>query len=81
MTDHQTEAPPFLDGIYRQLVESGIGYFFPSAKPESIEHTREPNRQLGFGFGIHYCLGAPLARMEAQIAISTLLRKVPVSPV
>jgi cytochrome P450 PksS len=39
--------------------------------------AREPNRHLAFGYGIHYCLGAPLARIETQIAISTLLRRLP----
>lgn len=38
---------------------------------------RQDNRHLAFGMGIHYCLGASLGRMEAQIAISTLLRRLP----
>jgi cytochrome P450 PksS len=45
--------------------------------PEELNITRDPNRHLSFGQGIHFCLGAPLARMEAQIAFSTLLRRAP----
>ena len=45
--------------------------------PEQLDITREPNKHLSFGQGIHFCLGAPLARMEAQIAINTLLRRMP----
>ncbi|HKG46730.1 MAG TPA: cytochrome P450 [Pyrinomonadaceae bacterium] len=46
-------------------------------KPNELQITREPNRHLSFGQGIHFCLGAPLARMEAQIAFTTLLRRLP----
>jgi cytochrome P450 PksS len=45
--------------------------------PNELQITREPNRHLSFGQGIHFCLGAPLARMEAQIAFTTLLRRLP----
>jgi cytochrome P450 PksS len=44
-------------------------------KPDDLNLTREPNKHLSFGQGIHFCLGAPLARMEAQIAINTLLSR------
>lgn len=45
--------------------------------PDTLDLAREPNRHLAFGQGAHYCLGAPLARLEAQIAITTLLERWP----
>ena len=45
--------------------------------PEDVDVARADNHHLAFGRGIHTCLGAPLARLEAQIAISTVLRRLP----
>ncbi|KXZ15045.1 cytochrome [Bacillus nakamurai] len=45
--------------------------------PETLNAARTPNRHISFGFGIHFCLGAPLARMEAAIAFAALLRRFP----
>ena len=45
--------------------------------PNELQITREQNRHLSFGQSIHFCLGAPLAQMEAQIAFTTLLRRLP----
>ena len=47
------------------------------ASPERLDISRSPNRHLGFGLGIHFCLGAPLARMEGRIAFNKLLARFP----
>ncbi|WP_433709279.1 cytochrome P450 family protein [Nocardia sp. CA-084685] len=46
-------------------------------EPERFDITRTPNRHLGFGLGPHFCLGAALARLEATVAISAVVRRFP----
>ncbi|MFF2077876.1 cytochrome P450 [Kitasatospora sp. NPDC058162] len=48
---------------------------FPDA--DELDLTRDARRHLAFGFGVHQCLGQPLARLELQIALDTVLRRLP----
>lgn len=45
--------------------------------PDRLDITRDPNPHLAFSHGAHHCLGAPLARLEAQVAIGTVLKRFP----
>jgi cytochrome P450 len=50
------------------------------ADPDTFVPDRRPNQHLGFGYGTHYCLGAPLARLEATVAVRELLAEYDVTP-
>jgi cytochrome P450 len=47
------------------------------AEPDRLDVRRDPNPHLAFGWGIHHCLGAPLARLEGRLALSALFTRFP----
>lgn len=65
-------------GTHLQLVLAAADHdaaYVPD--PEKLDLTRGEARHVAFGQGIHYCLGAPLARVEGEIAFATLLKRLP----
>jgi cytochrome P450 len=70
---HQIEAGSLV------LVGIGAANHDPAVfhDPERLDIGRDPNPHLGFGFGAHFCLGAPLARLEGEIAFRVLLERFP----
>jgi cytochrome P450 len=64
------------DGV---IIANDIGNRDPSVfpDPDTLDLTRNPRQHMAFGFGVHQCLGQPLARMELQVVYSTLYRRIP----
>ncbi|MDQ1042791.1 cytochrome P450 [Streptomyces sp. V4I2] len=73
--------------IAGQVIRAGEGVIMPNdianrdpeafADPDRLDLTRDARRHVAFGFGVHQCLGQPLARMELQVVYSTLYRRIP----
>ncbi|MFF1818608.1 cytochrome P450 [Kribbella sp. NPDC058245] len=70
-----------------QILKAGEGVVFPNdianrdpemfPDPDTLDVTRDARRHIAFGFGVHQCLGQPLARMELQVVYGTLYRRIP----
>lgn len=70
-----------------EVIKAGDGIIFPTdignrdpeffADPDRLDLGRDARRHIAFGFGVHQCLGQPLARMELQVVYSTLYRRIP----
>jgi cytochrome P450 len=73
--------------IAGQVIRAGDGVVFPNeianrdaavfTDPDELDVSRDARRHMAFGFGVHQCLGQPLARVELQVAYGTLYRRVP----
>ncbi|MFF0269330.1 cytochrome P450 [Kribbella sp. NPDC004536] len=73
--------------LHGQVLKAGDGVILPNdignrdpsvfADPDALDLTRDARRHVAFGFGVHQCLGQPLARVELQVVYSTLYRRIP----
>jgi cytochrome P450 len=84
LTSRWSREPMVVGGVeiepYAQIMMLlGAGNRDPErfSDPATFDPTREGNQPLSFGGGAHYCMGAPLARLEAQVALPLLLRRYP----
>ncbi|WUJ75329.1 cytochrome P450 [Kribbella soli] len=73
--------------LHGQVIKAGEGVILPNdianrdpsmfSDPDTLDVHRDARRHVAFGFGVHQCLGQPLARMELQVVYSTLYRRIP----
>jgi len=77
---HKAFTPRLIEQMRERVQTLANDLLNAVARKGEMDLIREyalPHRHLSFGQGIHYCLGAALARLEAQIAINTLLERMP----
>ncbi|MDT0264371.1 cytochrome P450 [Jatrophihabitans lederbergiae] len=76
--DMELGGVPIAKGSFVHLSLSSAGHD-PDVydDPERFDITRSPSRHLSFGHGAHFCVGAPLARLQGELAFGTLLRRLP----
>ncbi|MGW7683484.1 cytochrome P450 [Kribbella sp. NPDC054772] len=73
--------------LHGQVIKAGEGVIFPNdlgnrdpsvfEDPDTLDVRRDARRHVAFGFGVHQCLGQPLARLELQVVYNTLYRRIP----
>jgi len=76
--DMEIAGVPITRGTHLQLILAAANHddhWLPDA--EAFDVTRDEAKHMAFSQGIHYCLGAPLARLEGEIAVTTLLARLP----
>ena len=74
---HAGGSPRRIDPVYFLMIRAANRDADQFAEPDRLDLLRADNRHLAFGHGIHFCLGAPLVRLEGQIALRALLARFP----
>ena len=71
---HGQVVPP--DRLVLAMIGSANRDPLQFADPDRFDPSRDPNPHIAFGYGVHFCLGAPLARLEGRVALSLFLERI-----